>query len=221
MTQAAAVATLSRNRPAFRRGREATHCVLACGAIAREVLAVIRLNSWTHVTLECLPAKLHLTPEGIPGAVDAKLHELSARFDRIFVAYADCGTAGALDRVLDKHGVERLPGAHCYGFFAGNSAWLEMHEAEPGTFYLTDFLVRHFDALVIRSLGLDRHPELIVDVFGNYRRLVYLAQSDEPELVDRAREAAAQLGLDFEHYPTGLGALEPSLVQFVEAERAA
>lgn len=201
--------------------REATLCILACGAIAREVLAILRLNSWAHVEVQCLPARLHVTPEKIPSAVDARLHELRKRFDHVFVAYADCGTVGGLDRVLDAHGVERLPGAHCYGFLAGNEAWAEMQEAEPGTFYLTDFLARHFDALVIRSLGLDRHPELIPDVFGNYRRVVYLAQTEDPALLERARAAAHTLGLEFEHHPTGHGELASSLVRFVEAGRAA
>ncbi len=194
--------------------------VLACGAIAREVLAVIRLNGWQHVTVRCLPAKLHSTPQQIPAAVDAKLHELAGRYERVFVAYADCGTGGALDPVLAAHGVERLPGAHCYGFLAGNDAWDAMQEEDPATFYLTDFLARHFDSLVWRGLGLDRHPQLLPDLFGNYRRLVYLAQTDDPGLVARARDAAERLGLAFEHRRTGYGELAPSLERFVEARSA-
>jgi hypothetical protein len=190
--------------------------VLACGAIAREVLAVIELNGWTNVTIRCLPAKLHSRPEGIAPAVDAKLRELSARYERIFVAYADCGTGGELDGVLERHGVERLPGAHCYGFLTGNEAWQELHDAEPATFYLTDFLARHFDAIVIRGLGLDRHPELLSDYFGNYRRLLYLAQTDDENLRARARSAAARLGLEYEERRTGYGDLVPSLTRFVE-----
>ena len=162
--------------------------VLACGAIAREVLAVIELNGWTHVTVKCLPGKLHSTPAKIAPAVDAKLRELAGSYERVFVAYADCGTAGELDKVLDAHDVERLPGAHCYGFFAGNDEWQAMHDAEPATFYLTDFLARHFDSLVVKSLKLDRHPELKPMIFGNYKRLVYLAQTDDP----RARRARAE-----------------------------
>ncbi|MFN8224100.1 MAG: DUF1638 domain-containing protein [Gaiellales bacterium] len=185
--------------------------ILACGAVAREVLAVVALNGWTHVDVRCLPAKLHSTPAQIPEAVDRKLRELAERYDEIFVAYADCGTAGALDAVLAGHGVERLPGAHCYGFLAGNDAWEQLHDAEPGTFYLTDFLARHFDALVWRGLGLDRHPELLDSYFGNYRRLLYLAQTEDGTLVERAREAAARLGLAFELVPTGYGDLRPSL----------
>jgi len=185
--------------------------ILACGAIAREVLAVVNLNGWEHVDVRCLPAKLHSTPALIPAAVDAKLRELSERYDEIFVAYADCGTAGALDVVLSEHGVERLPGAHCYGFLAGNDAWDAMQEAEPATFYLTDFLARHFDALVWRSLKLDRHPQLLPQIFGNYKRLVYLTQTGDPSLQERARDAAERLGLRYEIERTGYGDLEPAL----------
>lgn len=189
--------------------------ILACGAIAREVLAVVRLNGWTHVDVKCLPAKLHSTPQKIAGAVDAKLTELAGRYDRVFVAYADCGTAGALDAVLNHHKVERLPGAHCYGFLAGNDAWDAMQEDEPATFYLTDFLARHFEALVVRGLKLDVHPELVEMMFGNYKRVVYLAQTDNAALRQRAEAAAAFLGLAFEQRRTGYGELQPSLVQFV------
>jgi hypothetical protein len=190
--------------------------VLACGAIAREVLALRDLGGWSHVDVRCLPAKLHATPHLIPAAVEAKLVELKGRYAEVFVAYADCGTAGALDTVLERHGVERLPGAHCYGFFAGNDAWQALHDAEPGTFYLTDFLARHFDALVWRGLGLDRHPQLLPDYFGNYRRLVYLAQTDDDALTVRARAAADRLGLAFERVRTGYGDLAPALDRFVE-----
>ena len=189
--------------------------ILACGAIAREVLAVIDLNGWTHVDVRCLPAKLHSTPQRIPAAVDANLDELEGSYERVFVAYADCGTGGARDPVLERHGVERLPGAHCYGFLAGNDAWDAMHEDEPRTFYLTDFLARHFEALVVRGLKLDVHPELLPMMFGNYRRLVYLAQTDDPSLDARAEAAAGFLGLAYERRRTGYGELVPSLTRFV------
>jgi hypothetical protein len=195
--------------------------VIACGAIAREVLAVIRLNGWQNVTVRCLPAKLHSRPERIPPAVDAKLRELAGSYERVFVAYADCGTGGELDAVLAHHGVERLPGDHCYGFLTGNEAWLELHDAEPATFYLTDFLARHFDSIVIRGLGLDRHPELLSQYFGNYTRLLYLAQTDDDDLRARARAAAERLGLAYEERRTGYGDLVPSLTRFVEAISAA
>jgi hypothetical protein len=189
--------------------------LLACGALAREVLAVVRLNGWEHVDVHCLPAQLHLRPERIGGAVDAALAEAQGRYEHVFVGYADCGTAGALDEVLARHGAERLPGVHCYAFFAGEGAWEAMHEEEPGTFYLTDFLARHFDALVLRALGLARHPELVEDVFGNYRRLVYLAQTDDAALTERARAAAGTLGLAFERRLTGYGELRPSIESFI------
>ena len=199
----------------FDAGAEARVLILACGAIAREVLAVRDLAGWAHVDVRCLPAKLHSTPARIPAAVDAKLTELAGQYERIFVAYADCGTAGALEPVLERHGVERLPGAHCYGFLAGNDAWDELQEENPATFYLTDFLARHFDALVVRGLKLDVHPELIPMVFGNYERLVYLAQTDDAELSRRAEAAAERIGLRYERLRTGYGELVPSLTRFV------
>jgi hypothetical protein len=197
--------------------------VIACGAIAREVLAVIRLNRWANVTLRCLPGKLHNTPQWIAGRVDEKLREAEAEgcWARVFVAYGDCGTGGELDRVLDAAGAERLPGDHCYAFFVGVDDWLAMHEAEPRTFYLTDFLCRHFDRFVVEGLGLDTHPELLPAYFGNYVRLVYLAQSRSPALLQRAREAAAYLGLELEVRHTGYGDLRPALERQVEATRLA
>jgi hypothetical protein len=174
------------------------------------VLAVVRLNGWRHVDVRCLPAALHNTPRRIAGAVEAALEELAPRYDRVFVAYADCGTAGELDRVLERYGAERLPGAHCYATFAGLRQWDALQEEEPGTFYLTDFLARHFESLVARPLALDDYPEL----FANYRRLVYLSQTDDPELLERARAAADRLGLDFEHRHTGYGRLASSLARF-------
>ena len=196
--------------------------IVACGAIAREVLAVVRANGWTNITLRCLPGKLHNTPQWIAERVDARLREAESEglWDRVFVAYGDCGTGGGLDRVLAEHpGVERLPGDHCYAFFSGVDAWLAMHEAEPRTFYLTDFLCRHFDRFVVQGLKIDTHPELKPMYFGNYVRLVYLAQTDDPELVERARAAAGYLGLEFEHLRSGYGDVAPSLVRAVEGVR--
>jgi hypothetical protein len=185
--------------------------VLACGALAREVLAVVGANGWEHVDVRCLPAELHVHPARIAPAVDEVLAETAGRYERVLVAYADCGTAGGLDRVLERYGAERLPGAHCYATFAGPGTWDALQEEEPGTFYVTDFLARHFDSLVVRPLGLDLHPELRDDVFGNYRRLVYLAQTDDPDLTRRAVDAATRLGLAFERRETGYGLLQPSL----------
>jgi hypothetical protein len=188
--------------------------IIACGALARELTAVIAANGWLQVQVQCLPADLHNRPEKIPAAVQEKIRAGRAQFERILVAYADCGTGGLLDRVLEEEGVERLPGAHCYEFYAGSPAFAALADAEPGTFYLTDFLVRHFDRLVIRELGIDTHPELAPMYFGNYRRLVYLAQREDAALLEAAKVAAARLGLAFEHRFTGYGDLEWTLVRF-------
>ena len=186
--------------------------VVACGALARELLEVVRANGLHGIDVECLPASYHNTPELIPDAVAARVLESRDRYDEVYVGYADCGTGGQLDAVCEELGVERLPGAHCYQFFTGTAAFTELQDAEIGTFYLTDYLVRHFDRLVIGFLGIDRHPELRDDYFGNYTRLVYLAQVDDPGLVSRAEAAADRLGLRFEHRPTGYGELAASVV---------
>ncbi len=141
----------------------------------------------------------------------AKISANREAYDEILCLYGDCGTGGELDRVLKEEGVRRIEGAHCYEFYAGTEAFSELAEEEPGTFYLTDFLVRHFDALVIRGLGLDRHPELRDDYFGNYRRVVYLAQFDEPDLETKARAAAERLGLAYERRFTGLAGIRAFL----------
>lgn len=192
----------------------ASALIIACGALAREITAVIDANGWQHVQVQCLPADLHNRPEKIPNAVREKIRAGRGRFERILVAYADCGTGGRLDRVLEEEGVERLPGAHCYNFYAGQPAFAALADAEPGSFYLTDFLVRHFDRLVIRELGIERYPELARQYFGNYRRLVYLAQHEDTQLHEQALKAAARLGLAFEYRFTGYGDLERSVVRF-------
>ena len=185
--------------------------IIACGALAREIVALIRANQWQHMTVQCLPAEWHNIPDKIPDGVRNKIRAARDRFAHIFVAYADCGTGGQLDQVLKEEGVERISGAHCYEFFAGAKTFAELSDAEPGTFYLTDFLVRHFDRLVIRGLGLDRHPQLMSDYFGNYRKVVYLAQMEEPRLVAKAREVAKYLGLEFEYRFSGYGDLAQTL----------
>lgn len=187
--------------------------VIACGALARELLAVIALNGWTHMTVTCLPAKLHNEPQRITDAVRAKIRGGRRRFERILCLYGDCGTGGLLDAMLAEERVERIEGAHCYAFYAGLDAFDAMHEAEPGTFYLTDYLVRHFDRLVIKGLGLDRFPELRDTYFGNYRRVVYLAQSADEALRRRAEAAAERLGLAFEWRATGLDGLQRFLAR--------
>ncbi len=185
--------------------------VIACGAIARELMQLKRSNGWDHMDVQCLPAELHNRPEKIPQQVEAKLKTERDRYDSVFVAYADCGTGGALDRLLEPLGISRLPGAHCYEFFAGHEVFANMAEQEPGTFYLTDFLVRHFDRLVIKGLGLDKHPQLRDSYFGNYRRLVYLAQTRDESLQQTARVCAERLQLEFELRYTGLAQLEAAL----------
>jgi hypothetical protein len=177
--------------------------VIACGALAREALA-LRLS---HIDIACLPAQLHNHPQRIPEATRAKIRANRAAYDEILCLYGDCGTGGELDRVLKEEGVSRIEGAHCYAFYAGEEAFARLMEEEPGTFFLTDFLVRHFDALIIRGLGLDRFPQLRADYFGNYRRLVHLAQFDDPETDAKARAAAERLGLAYERRFTGLDGL--------------
>jgi hypothetical protein len=189
--------------------------LIACGALAREIVELIRLNDWEHVRVQCLPAELHNRPERIPDAVRKEIDANREAFDHIFVAYADCGTGGRLDSLLEEYGVERLPGAHCYEFFAGTSEFSKLAESNPGTFYLTDFLARHFDRLIRRGLGLDRHPELMQQYFGNYERLVYLAQSESPELESLARRHAEWLGLDYEYVFTGLDKVNRDLTESI------
>jgi hypothetical protein len=185
--------------------------LIACGALAREILALRQAGGWDHLEVDCLPAHYHNTPEAIAPAVRAKIRENRNRYGRIFVVYGDCGTGGALDRVLAEEGVERMPGPHCYEFYAGSTAYAAMMEAELGTFFLTDYMVRHFDRLIVEGLWLDRHPELLGQYFGNYRKLVYLAQTEEAELQEKARAAAARLGLAYEYRFTGFGGLADHL----------
>ncbi len=186
--------------------------VIACGALAREIVDLKRINGWRHMTVQCLPAELHNYPNKIPIAVRAKIREMRAGYDQVFVAYADCGTGGLLDRVLEEEGVARIPGAHCYQFYAGTPLFESLADAEPGTFYLTDFLTRHFDRLIWKGLGMDRHPQLADEYFRNYKKLVYLAQVEDDDLLAQARRAADTLKLEFEHRITGYGDLERVLV---------
>jgi hypothetical protein len=181
--------------------------VIACGALAREVQASLDLNGLEHVTLTCLPAILHNRPEKIPEAVRAAIRENRGRYARIAVAYADCGTGGMLDRVCEDEGVTRIAGPHCYAFYSGTDRFLAAEDADMDAFYLTDFLARQFDAFVIEPLGLDRYPQLRDMYFGNYRRLIYLAQTEDADLDARAEAAAERLGLAYEKRQTGLGDL--------------
>ncbi|HEY6516593.1 MAG TPA: DUF1638 domain-containing protein [Steroidobacteraceae bacterium] len=193
--------------------------IIACGALAHEITALRRASGWTAIDVCCLPPQLHNRPERIAPAVQAKIREHRGEYRSIFVAYGDCGTGGKLDAVLAEEGVERLPGAHCYEFFAGARAFAELTDAEPGTFYLTDFLTRHFERLVVRGLGIDRHPELAQEYFRNYRKVVYLAQIRSAALLEQATRIASDLGLAFEHRHTGYGELGAHLAVLVAADR--
>nr|WP_246232900.1 DUF1638 domain-containing protein [Aurantimonas aggregata] len=187
--------------------------VIACGAIAREIGAVVAANRLDHVTLTCLPAILHNAPQKIVPAVEAAIAAARGRgCQRIFVAYADCGTGGALDALCQREKVARIPGPHCYAFFRGNRQFAEEADAHLTTFWLTDFLARQFDAFVARPFKLDRHPEMVGMLFGNYERVVYLAQTDDAVLDRRARAIAARLGLAYERRLVGYGDLTPALV---------
>jgi hypothetical protein len=181
--------------------------LITCGALAREVLALIEANGWRHFELTAIPAILHNRPERIADAVREKIAAADGDFERVLVLYGDCGTGGGLDAMLAAAGVERIPGPHCYSFYAGRAVFEALAEARPGTFYLTDYLARHFDSLIVRGLGLDRHPELRDDYFANYTDLVYLAQSEDAGLEAGAREAARRLGLAYSHRYTGFGEL--------------
>ncbi|HVJ34745.1 MAG TPA: DUF1638 domain-containing protein [Terriglobia bacterium] len=190
---------------------------IACGALGREIVALTSQHGWKdRLDVTCLPAIWHNYPDRIPAGVRAKIRAGKKRYRRIVVLYGDCGTGGALDRVLEEEGVERIAGPHCYEFFAGSRDFSQLADEEPGSFYLTDYLVRHFDRLIWQGLGLDRHPELRDAYFGNYRRVVYLAQTDDPKLLAKAEAAAGRLGLAFLHRRTGYGELAGFMVEQVE-----
>ncbi|MDB6176602.1 DUF1638 domain-containing protein [Paracoccus sp. Z330] len=190
-----------------------TCLMLACGALARELLAIRDANGWQHLDLHCLPADLHLRPEKIPDAVQDAVQRYRPAYDRIIVVYADCGTGGLLKARCDELGVEMIPGPHCYAFFDGVADHAARAEQEFTAFYLTDFLVRQFDAFVWRAMGLDRHPQLRDMYFAHYDRLIYLAQTHDPELDRKARDAASRLGLRYQRRHTGYGDLPGVLAQ--------
>jgi hypothetical protein len=192
--------------------------LIACGALAREIAALKRANGWTSVDVRCLPAQLHNRPERIAPAVRAEIQANRERYAHMFVVYADCGTRGTLDEVLKQEGVERLPGAHCYEFLSTAQVFAQLSEAEPGTFYLTDFLLRHFERLVIRPLGLDRHPQLAAEYFRNYRKLVYLAQAQRAGAIEQAQRIADSFGFTFEYRFTGYGELGTRLATLVASQ---
>ena len=185
--------------------------LIACGALAREILALKEANGWSHLDLTCLPAKYHLYPEKITEAVEKSVIEHRDQYDDIFVVYADCGTGGQLQAKCEELGVEMVEGPHCYSFFEGNEVFAKTSETEFTAFYLTDFLVRQFDAFIWKPMGLDKHPELRDMIFGNYTKLVYQAQINDPALDAKAEECAKRLGLAYERRFTGYGDLETTL----------
>ncbi len=185
--------------------------LIACGALAREILDLIKRNGWQHMELTCLPAIYHVHPEKIPDAVRETVLKHRDSYQQIFVVYADCGTGGMLQKTCDDLDIEMVAGPHCYSFFEGNDRFAEISEDEFTAFYLTDFLVRQFDAFVIKPMGLDRHPDLRDMYFGNYEKLVYQAQTDDPALTEKAKLCADRLGLAFERRFTGYGDLQTSL----------
>ena len=186
--------------------------LIACGALAREIVDLIERNRWTAFDLQCLPAKWHNTPDKIVPGVREKIRAAKPNYRSIFVLYGDCGTGGLLDAMLAEEGVERIEGPHCYAFFSGNADFAARADDDVTSFFLTDYLARHFDKLIWAGLGLDRHPELLPLYFGNYRKIVYLAQTRDEDLAKKAVAAARRLGLDYEYRFTGYGELESSLV---------
>ncbi len=192
--------------------------IIACGALANELVALKSLNDWQHFNIDCVPAKYHSTPNLITDAVREKITNIRKQNDgEILIAYGECGTQGELDKLIEESNLKegnktsRLPGAHCYQFFAGHDAFNELHEAEIGTFYLTDFLTQHFETYVWKMLGLDRKPELLEMYFGNYKKLVYLAQTENPELTEKAKIGAERIGLSFDRIFTGYGEMQTEL----------
>jgi hypothetical protein len=187
--------------------------IIACGALSREIIALTKLNNWQHIKVQCLPADLHNRPQLIPEKVEAMLVKTQDKYSHIFIAYADCGTGGMLDAVCQKYGVERMPGTHCYGFFSGLENFEQMMEEELGTYFLTDFMVRHFDRIIWEGMGLKKNPELLEMYFAHYKRVIYLAQTSDESLLNKARTQAERLGLAFEVRETGYGLLETSLAE--------
>ena len=189
--------------------------VIGCGALAEELSALKRANQWTALDIKCLDAALHNRPEQIADRLESVLAQHHGEYTNILIAYADCGTGGAVDRVARQFNAQRLPGAHCYEFYATSPVFEALAEAEPGTFYLTDFLARHFDRLVIEEMKLDEHPELEDMLFGRYRKVVYLAQVDSSELLHQAERAATRLKLPLEVVSTGYGLLAKAVEEEV------
>ncbi len=187
--------------------------LIACGALAREIVDVIQHNKWRAFDIQCLPAKWHNTPQFIVPGVREKIRAAKGHYDNIYVLYGDCGTGGLLDAMLKEEEVERIDGPHCYAFYSGNAAFAKTAEDEFTAFYLTDYLARHFDKLIWEGLGLDRHPELLIDYFQHYTKIVYLAQTSDADLQRKAEAAASKLGITYEYRFTGYGELETEIAK--------
>jgi len=185
--------------------------VICCGAIANEIVTIIQANGWDHMKVECLPAKLHNQPDALPEGVRSKIRAGRARGEDVVVLYSDCGTGGTMAKVLEEEGVENIGGAHCYEVFTGSESFKALMEDEPGSFFVTDFLARHFQKLVFKGLGLDRFPKLRDVYFGKYRQMVYLVQRENAENLARAQAAAASIGLKLEVRHTGYGGFQEFL----------
>lgn len=181
--------------------------LLACGALAREIIALRDQLGAGHVDLMCLPANLHNRPELIPDSVERAVNKYRDRYEKIYVVYADCGTGGRLETLCKTLGVEMMVGPHCYAFYDGQADFVEKSADEITAFYLTDFIARQFDTLIWKGLKLDKHPQLLEMFFGNYTKVVYQAQVEDPKLVEKAKAAAEKLGLEFEMRITGYGEL--------------
>ena len=185
--------------------------IIACGALAKEITALIQINNWTHLQLRYLPAKLHNEPHKITQNIRKNLMKAKNKFSQIFIGYADCGTGGQLDTLMEEFGVQRLPGAHCYEFFSSTQKFSKLIEDEPGSFFVTDFLVKSFEKLIWQGLKINSHPELLKIYFKNYKRLVYLAQTDSKDLQNQAKQIAKRLGLNYLYHYTEYGALTEAL----------
>lgn len=195
----------------FKRGQGDT-LLIACGALAREIIDLIEMNGWRHLDVTCLPAKLHHDPKRIPEEIRRKIRANKPHYGKIYVLYGDCGTGGLLDKVLEEEGdIERIPGPHCFSFFRGNAAFARSAEDEITTFYLTDYFCRHFETFVWKALGLDRRRDMASFVFGNYTKLVFMPQVKDEALEQKARSIAKRLGLAYEYRFCGYGGLEASM----------
>ena len=188
--------------------------LIVCGALAREVLALKKRHGW-EADLLGVPAQLHNRPNRIPAGVEKRINEARQSHDRIIVVYGDCGTGGKLDELLERENVIRVSGPHCYEMYAGAAKFDAMMEDNAGTYFLTDYLLRSFESLIIKGMGLDKYPDLVEMYFANYTRLVYLAQQEDPDLYEKAQWAADYLKLELEIRQVNYGSLETRLIDLM------